>query len=152
DVFAHGGADFDHRLMHLGSHALAEDALAVLDDAADVRLELARLRVDDLVLLLDSERELVVHQVEATLARSRRPPLAGRGAFAPPAAAPALATAPSRPRAAPSRPRAAPSGRKPAPSGRKPAPSGRKVAPFPRDAAPSGRDAAPFPRDAAALR
>jgi len=46
--------DLDHRLMQLGLHLL-EDEMIALEDLGDVRAELARLGIDDLVLFLDPE-------------------------------------------------------------------------------------------------
>ena len=51
------GADLDHRLVQFGLDLLAEDELALLEDLRDVRLQLPRLRVDDLVLFLDPDRQ-----------------------------------------------------------------------------------------------
>ncbi len=50
------GADLDDGLVQLGLHLL-EEAVVRLEDLGDVRRQLARLRVDDLVLFLDAERE-----------------------------------------------------------------------------------------------
>ena len=59
-VLADRGSDLDHRLVELRTHPLAQDRLAPLDDLADVAAELPRLGIDDLVLLLDSQRELPI--------------------------------------------------------------------------------------------
>ncbi len=58
DVGADSGPDLDHRLMHLGLHLLPENHLALIDHFGDVRLQVARHRVDDLELFFDSQREV----------------------------------------------------------------------------------------------
>ena len=58
NIRADAGADFDHRLMHLRLDLLAEDHPPLVDHLGDVRAQLARLRVDDLKLFFDSEREV----------------------------------------------------------------------------------------------
>src|SRR5262249_38920959 len=60
DVAADAGPGLDDRLVHLRPDPLAEErvALALLEELADVRVELARLGVDDLELFLDAEGEL----------------------------------------------------------------------------------------------
>ena len=55
NVAADAGADLDLRLDHLGLDLLAEQHLALFEHLRDVRAQLARLRVDDLKLLLDAE-------------------------------------------------------------------------------------------------
>ena len=54
---ADAGADLDDRLVHLRLDALLEEEPALLEDLLDVGAQLARLRIDDLELLLDAERE-----------------------------------------------------------------------------------------------
>ena len=53
---AHLRADFHHRLVKLRLHLADRDVVA-LQHLGDVRPELARLRIDDLILLLDAERQ-----------------------------------------------------------------------------------------------
>src|SRR3989454_7981217 len=53
---AHRGADLHDRLMQLGLH-LGQHQVIPGEELGDVRLELARRGIDDLVLLLDAERE-----------------------------------------------------------------------------------------------
>ena len=53
---AHRGADLDHRLMELGLH-FAQQHRVFLEDLRDVGAECARGRVDDLIFLLDAERQ-----------------------------------------------------------------------------------------------
>ena len=48
-------ADLDDRLVQLRLH-LPEEAVVVLEELRDVRLQLASLRVDDLVLFFDANR------------------------------------------------------------------------------------------------
>src|SRR4029077_20684065 len=55
-VFADGGADLDHRLHHLPLHLVAEPGSGVAEKRVDMRMQRTR-RVDDLVLLLDADRE-----------------------------------------------------------------------------------------------
>ena len=55
DVAADAGADLDDRLVHLGLDALVQEDLALVEELLDVRAQLARLRIDDLELLLDPE-------------------------------------------------------------------------------------------------
>ena len=57
DVPADAAADLDDRLVHLRLDALLQDEPALLQDLLDVRAQLPRLRIDDLELLLDAERE-----------------------------------------------------------------------------------------------
>src|SRR5690348_7016726 len=57
DVAADRRADFDHRVMHLALDLVLEPLLALGEELLDVRLELPRLRVDDLELLFDAECE-----------------------------------------------------------------------------------------------
>ena len=56
DVRADGGADLDHRLHHLPLDLVAQPGGRPREQRVDVRVELTR-RVDDLVLLLDADRE-----------------------------------------------------------------------------------------------
>ena len=56
DVFANGGAHLDHRLHHLPLHLVAQARRRFRKQGVDVRVELT-CRVDDLVLLLDADRE-----------------------------------------------------------------------------------------------
>ncbi len=59
DVAADAGADLDHRLVHLGLHALVQEQLALLDDfGVDVRAQIARDRIDGLVFLFDPDGEV----------------------------------------------------------------------------------------------
>src|SRR5205814_4480499 len=55
DRIANLGAEFDDRLMHLGLDLLLEQDLATLEDFLNVRLQLARLRIDNRKLLFDTE-------------------------------------------------------------------------------------------------
>src|SRR5260370_4586659 len=55
DRIANLGAQFHHRLMHLGLDLLLEQDLAALEDFLNVRLQLARLRIDNRELLFDTE-------------------------------------------------------------------------------------------------
>src|SRR5262249_21172635 len=57
DVLADARADLDDRLVHLGLHPLLQHELALVEDLLYVRAKLARVRIDDLELLLDAERE-----------------------------------------------------------------------------------------------
>src|SRR5262249_5234508 len=58
DIGANAGADFDHRLVHLGLHALGENGSALLEDfRVDVRAEVAGFGVDGLILFFDSDVE-----------------------------------------------------------------------------------------------
>ncbi len=57
DVLADAGADLDDRLVHLGLDPLLQDEPALLQNLLDVGAQLPRLRIDDLELLLDAERE-----------------------------------------------------------------------------------------------
>ena len=61
DVAANAGADFHHRLDHLGLDLLAEQHLAFFEDLGDVRTQLACLWIDDLKLLFDTQCELIEH-------------------------------------------------------------------------------------------
>src|SRR5207248_3444578 len=70
DLLAHLGgrladvrADLDDRLVELRLHLLAQDQLPLLEQLGDVRAQLARLGIDDLVLFFDSdvERRLCWH-------------------------------------------------------------------------------------------
>ena len=54
------GPGFHDRLMHLRLDPFLHHDLAVAQDLLDVRLQLARLRIDDLELFLDAEGEDVV--------------------------------------------------------------------------------------------
>ena len=54
---AHLAADLDDGLVQLRLHLLPEDELVRVQDLGDVGGELPRLGVDDLVLLLDPDRE-----------------------------------------------------------------------------------------------
>ena len=64
DVGADRGADLDHRLVHLGLHALLQHELALFDDlGVDVRAQIPRFRVDGLIFLFDTERESRSHRV-----------------------------------------------------------------------------------------
>src|SRR5438874_106764 len=55
DRIANLGAEFDDRLVHLGLDLLLEQDLATLEDFLNVRLQLARLRIDNRKLLFDAE-------------------------------------------------------------------------------------------------
>ena len=50
-------ADLDDALVHLGLDLLAQDHLAALKNLGDIRAQLARLGIDDLVFLFDADRE-----------------------------------------------------------------------------------------------
>ncbi len=54
---AHFGAHFHHGLVHLGFDRLAQHHLPIFQELGDVRFQLPGLRVDDLVLLFDSDAE-----------------------------------------------------------------------------------------------
>jgi len=56
DVLADRGADLDDRLHHLPLDLVAQLGLGLRQQGVDVRVQLAG-RVDDLVLLLDADRE-----------------------------------------------------------------------------------------------
>ena len=57
-VAADAGADFDHRLVHLGLDAFVELTLALRDDlGVDVRAQIERDRIDRLVFLFDPDGE-----------------------------------------------------------------------------------------------
>src|SRR5436309_237299 len=56
DVLAYGGSDLDNRLHHLPLDLLPELRSGGREQRVDVRVELPR-RVDDLVLLLDPDRQ-----------------------------------------------------------------------------------------------
>src|SRR5262249_43939012 len=64
DVPTDARARLDDGLVHLRTHPLAQELVALppLDQLAHVRPELARLRVDDLELLFDAQRELAVEK------------------------------------------------------------------------------------------
>ncbi len=51
---AHAGADLHDGLVQLRLH-LTQDQVVVLEDLGDVRAQLPRLRIDDLVLFLDPD-------------------------------------------------------------------------------------------------
>src|SRR2546428_1932677 len=55
DRIANLGPEFDDRLVHLGLDLLLEQDLATLEDFLNVRLQLARLRIDNRKLLFDTE-------------------------------------------------------------------------------------------------
>src|SRR3989441_2553691 len=55
-LFRSRGADLHDRLIQLGLH-LGQDQMISGEELRDVRFELARRGIDDLVLLLDAERE-----------------------------------------------------------------------------------------------
>src|SRR5438552_3988413 len=55
DRIANLGPEFDDRLVHLGLDLLLEQDLATLEDFLNVRLQLARLRIDNRKLLFDAE-------------------------------------------------------------------------------------------------
>ena len=57
DVLTNRSADLDHRVMHLPLDLLLEPLLPLGKHLLDVRLQLARLGIDDLKLLFDAERE-----------------------------------------------------------------------------------------------
>ena len=59
DVLADGGAHLDHRLHHLPLDLVAQPRRRLREQGVDVRVELT-VRVDDLVLLLDADREQAV--------------------------------------------------------------------------------------------
>ncbi len=54
---AHSASDLDHRLVQLGFDAGDGHLTVRIQNLSDVRTQLARLRIDDLVLLLDPEGE-----------------------------------------------------------------------------------------------
>lgn len=57
DVLAHRGPHLDDRLVELGLELIVEDHLAVLQDVGDVRRQLPAFGVDELIFLLDPDRE-----------------------------------------------------------------------------------------------
>src|SRR4051812_22138497 len=57
DVGADARAHLNDRLMHLGLDAFLEKEPPLFEHLLDVRAQLARLRIDDLELLLDADRE-----------------------------------------------------------------------------------------------
>ena len=57
DVLADGSADLDDRIVHLAFDLFAEPLLSLSEHFLDVRLQLPRLRIDDLELFFDAERE-----------------------------------------------------------------------------------------------
>src|SRR5665213_1516169 len=62
NVFADAGADFDHRLVHLGLNVLLEESFALFDNfKLDVGPKVVGFRVDSLVLFFDAERETGRH-------------------------------------------------------------------------------------------
>src|SRR5712692_8846948 len=67
DVFADGGADLDHRLHHLALDLVAKLRRRLRQERVDVRVKRPG-GVDDLVLLLDADREqaLVPHAGPST--------------------------------------------------------------------------------------
>src|SRR5258705_10996099 len=50
-------ADLDHRLVQLGLDLLVQDELTLLEHLRNVRAQLSRLRVDDLIFFLDADRQ-----------------------------------------------------------------------------------------------
>ena len=52
---AHLGADLNHRLVQFCLDLLAQDQPPLVQDLRDVGPQLARLRIDDLVLFLDAD-------------------------------------------------------------------------------------------------
>src|SRR6266481_5625029 len=60
DRIANLGPEFDDRLVHLGFDLFLEQDLAALEDFLNVRLQLARLRIDNRKLLFDTESVGVV--------------------------------------------------------------------------------------------
>jgi len=61
NVFADAGAHFDLRLDHLRLDLFAEQHPALVENLRHVRTQLTRLRIDDLKLFFDPERELIEH-------------------------------------------------------------------------------------------
>ncbi len=61
NIFADARADFDLGLNHLGLDLFAEQHPAFVKKLHDVRLQLARLGIDDLKLLFNAECELIEH-------------------------------------------------------------------------------------------
>src|SRR6185369_14820975 len=61
DVATDAGAHFDHRLDHLGLDLFAQQHLAFFEYLGDVRAQLARLRIDDLKFLFDTQCKLIEH-------------------------------------------------------------------------------------------
>src|SRR6266404_1508883 len=61
NVLADAGADLDLRLNHLRLDLLAENHLAFVEELRHVRTQLARLRIDDLKLFLNTKCELIEH-------------------------------------------------------------------------------------------
>ena len=59
-ITANFGAQLDDRLMHLRLDAFFQKHFAVGQNLLNVRAQLARLRIDDLKFLFDSEREDVI--------------------------------------------------------------------------------------------
>ena len=57
DIGADRRADFNDRLVHLALDLVLEPLLPFREDLGDMRPQLARFRIDDLKLLLDSEGE-----------------------------------------------------------------------------------------------
>ena len=67
NVLADAGADLDHRLVHLRLDALGQQRLALLHDlGVDVRAQVARLGIDGLVFLFDSDAEARLGAVTAS--------------------------------------------------------------------------------------
>lgn len=66
---AHPASDLDHRLVQLGLDALDRNLSVRIQDLSDVRTQLARLRIDDLVLFLDPEgqRRLLHGQIPSMM-------------------------------------------------------------------------------------
>src|SRR5205823_7556185 len=54
------GAEFHHRLMHLGLDVLFQNHFAAGKNLLNVRTQLARLRIDDLEFLFDSKSENMI--------------------------------------------------------------------------------------------
>ena len=62
DILADTGADLDHRLVHFRFDLLAEQHAPLFKDLIDAGTQLPRIRIDDLKLLFDTYRELVVER------------------------------------------------------------------------------------------
>src|SRR5215212_1782255 len=61
DIATNSRPYFHHRLDHLRLDLLAEQHLALFENLGDVRAQFARLRIDDLKLLLDAQCKFVEH-------------------------------------------------------------------------------------------